>query len=213
MKDYDVTVSRVGNITIKANSSQEAAKMVSDLSAGQLEKLASFCDYEVTDVTEQPEPVYYYCLFREKSNDKRFFRTDKKMVDTSDIIDYAVSANIILRSRKHLYCAESVEETEYRERIVSQLRVHFENERSDYHKELKKLPVDNVISSADKIQFYDDIIYLLDDRSNDDDFSLKEVERLLDTEKPLEQLYKKNYIKIDFSDVNERMIGIINTEV
>lgn len=212
MKTYNVTVSRTGGITVKAESSQEAVKKVKAMNTEEIEKVVSLCDYEMTDVAELPEPVYYYCLSRKESKDKRFFRADKKMTDTSDIIEYAVEANVILRSLKHLYCAEILDEADYRERIVSHLKVHFDNERSDFHDALKKLTVDDVISSADKIQFYDDIIHLLDERANDDDFSLKEVEKLLDMKKPLEHLYDKHYIKMDYSAVNEQMIGIVNSE-
>lgn len=212
MKNYNVTVSRIGGITVKANSALEASKKVNSMKKEELEKLVFYCDYEVTDVCEQPEPVYYYSVTISGTNKKYFFRSENEFADIADVLKYLMAKKGLKIPKQDVFWTDYPDEAEYRSEIISYLKQHFDNERAEYHKALKELPVDDVISSASKIHFFDDIIYLLDDRVNDEDFSLKEVENLLDMDKPLDDMYEKNYVKIDFSGVNEQMIGVLNSE-
>ncbi len=212
MKDYNVTVSRTGGITIKAESSLAAVKMVRAMSTEETEKLAEFCDYEVLDVCEVPEPMYYYLVTAGEHNAKYFFRSPKPLADADSVVKYLASKKKVKYHKSKVLWFEYPDEEAYRSEIISQLKKHFDRERDEYHAALKKLSADEIISAASKIQFFDDIIHLLDERANDDDFSLKEVENLLDTIKPLDYMYEKNYIRMDYSAVNEQMIGIINSE-
>lgn len=212
MKKYNVTVSHTGGIRVEANSALEASKKVNSMKKEEIEKLVSFCDYEVTDVAEVAEPVYYYSVAVSGTDVKYFFRAGKEFADVTEVMEYLTAAKKIKKTKQEVFWTNYSAESDYREEIVSYLKLYFDKEREEYHKALKGLTVDDVISSAGKIQFYDDIIQLLDDRTNDDDFSLKEVEKLLDMEKPLDYLFEKNYVKIDFSSANEQMIGILNSE-
>lgn len=212
MKDYNVTVSRTGGITIKAESSLAAVKMVRAMSTEETEKLAEFCDYEVLDVCEVPEPVYYYWVTAGEHNAKYFFRSPKPLADADSVVKYLASKKKVKYHKSKVLWFEYPDEEAYRSEIISHLKKHFDRERDEYHAALKELSADDIISSAGKILFYDDVIHELDDRTNDDFYSIKEIEKLLDMEKPLDYLYEKKYIKLDFSNINEQMIGIINSE-
>jgi len=212
MKDYEVTVSRTGAIKVKANSSQEAAKKVTEMSTEQVEKIAAFCDYEVTDACELPEPEYYYVIVMKDTKEKRFFRTGIELSGAKDITEYAICEKGIGKAQKDISYAERLDEDEYCKQIIACLKTKLEYERNDYHDELKKLTLDDVISSVGKIQFFEDMIHVLDDKENDEDLVLSSIEVLLETVKPLDYLYETHYGKIDFSDANIQMIGLFNLE-
>lgn len=212
MKTYNVTVSHTGGIKVKANSALDASKKVNSMKKVELEKLASFCDYEVTDVCEIPEPVYYYSATVSGTDVKYFFHTEKVFENDKQVIDYLVATKKIKKPKQDVFWTNYPEESDYREEIISYLKLCFDKEREEYHNKLRSQSFNDIIFSVGKIQFFDDMIAILDDKENDDEFDLTSVEKLLETTNPLDYLYEAHYCKIDFSSANEQMISIFNLE-
>lgn len=209
--EYLVTVSRLGKMKIKANSPQDAEMTVKKMSANEIAGFADFDAYDITSVEEVEKPVFYYVLTL-KNKSRAFFRSDKKLDNSLDIAQYAVIAARIINCTDECVSAQVVDEDNYREGILDCLSAKLNRERKCYLDSLNKCTTEEFIEQVPQIFFYNDMVHVLNDCSCSDDFELDSIEKLLLIDKPLEYLFDQKYCEIDFTNTNEQLIGLFNSE-
>lgn len=208
--EYLVTVSRQCRIRIKTNSPQDAEMTVKKMSEYEITKLADFDNYDVISVEEIEKSMFYYVL-NLKNKGIGFFRSDKKLDNSLDIVQYAVVETDIINSADECISAQEVNEENYREGILDCLSAKLKHEHKCYLDSLKSYTPEKFIEQVPQIYFYSDMIHALNDCSCSEDFELDSIEKLLSLDKPLEYLYDEKYCELDFSNTNEQMIGLFNS--
>ena len=208
MYEFDVTVTKTGGIRIQAESRDEAAKIIEKMSNQEIEASVSPADRECSDL-QKIEPMEFYYQITIPGKGQIFFRAFENLQQPECIISLALNKGLLADPSACGHAVLHDRET-YQHNIMDFLYCRMCREREEFQKKMENQPPEYIYSHCGEIQYYEDIVWLLENFAEDEDFNLESIEKLITLEKPIEALYNAYYNSMNFSSVNDQIMHAIN---
>ena len=210
MYDYDVLVTKTGQLHIQAESKEEAYTMISNMSNQEIESAVCTSDWQCTGV-QNVKPVEFYYQITLPQKGQIFFRALENLQDEESIIALALDKGLI-NEVSSCSCAVQHNRETYQSKIVDYLYTKMCQERDKFQEWIQTQPPEYIYNHCGDIQFYEDILWIMEEIAADDEFDLASIEKLITLEKPIEKL-NSYYFKVDFDNMNNQLMNLINSAI